>query len=84
MLTVVPDPTDGDRHAGGPVLSGSLIDEIVREGARWMPAEALPRSMPTSLSSRASAMSAAAVWSCGTAPPPDQQAQQPGTVCLPG
>ena len=38
MLTVVPDPAAGDdRSAGG----SSLIDEIVREGARRMLAEAL-------------------------------------------
>jgi transposase-like protein len=40
MLTVVPDPDSGDRDrltAGSP----SLIDEIVREGARRMLAEAL-------------------------------------------
>lgn len=38
MLTVVPDPAGGDdrRSAGS-----SLIDEIVREGARRMLAEAL-------------------------------------------
>jgi transposase-like protein len=41
MLTVVPDPAGGDRHAGGSAPSGSLIDEIVREGARRMLAEAL-------------------------------------------
>jgi transposase-like protein len=41
MLTVVPDPADGDhRPAGGPV-SAALIDELVREGARRMLAEAL-------------------------------------------
>ena len=40
MLTVVPDPSSGDddRPAAG---SSSLIDEIVREGARRMLAEAL-------------------------------------------
>ena len=38
MLTVVPDPNAGDdRSAAG----SSLIDEIVREGARRMLAEAL-------------------------------------------
>jgi transposase-like protein len=41
MLTVVPDPADGDhRPADGPV-SAALIDELVREGARRMLAEAL-------------------------------------------
>jgi transposase-like protein len=39
MLTVVPDPSDGDhRSAAG---SPALIDELVREGARRMLAEAL-------------------------------------------
>ena len=39
MLTVVPG--DGSGHAGGKGGSPSLIDEIVREGARRMLAEAL-------------------------------------------
>jgi transposase-like protein len=39
MLTVVPG--DGAGHEGGKGLSASLIDEIVREGARRMLAEAL-------------------------------------------
>jgi transposase-like protein len=39
MLTVVPG--DGSGHAGGKGGSSSLIDEIVREGARRMLAEAL-------------------------------------------
>ena len=37
MLTVVPEPAGSDRLGG----SSSLIDEIVREGARRMLAEAL-------------------------------------------
>ncbi|TDB84697.1 IS256 family transposase [Actinomadura sp. 7K534] len=41
MLTVVPGAGDGDHHAAGPAPSTSLIDEIVREGARRMLAEAL-------------------------------------------
>jgi transposase-like protein len=41
MLTVVSDSADGDRHAGNAAPSASLIDEIVREGARRMLAEAL-------------------------------------------
>ncbi|WP_250214970.1 transposase, partial [Acrocarpospora catenulata] len=41
MLTVVPDPADGDRRQPGGSSSSSLIDEIVREGARRMLAEAL-------------------------------------------
>src|SRR5438094_2849067 len=39
MLTVV--PSDGSGHGGGKDGSPSLIDEIVREGARRMLAEAL-------------------------------------------
>src|SRR5512142_2563216 len=40
MLTVVPDPVDGRHHeATGP--SVSLLDELVREGARRMLAAAL-------------------------------------------
>ena len=38
MLTVVPDPSAGDGRSSS---GGSLIDEIVREGARRMLAEAL-------------------------------------------
>jgi transposase-like protein len=41
MLTVVSDSADGDRQAGSAASSASLIDEIVREGARRMLAEAL-------------------------------------------
>jgi transposase-like protein len=44
VLTVVPEESDShDDHRGGPAVSstGSLIDEIVREGARRMLAEAL-------------------------------------------
>jgi transposase-like protein len=40
MLTVVPDPSEGDQSGQTPA-SASLIDEIVREGARRMLAEAL-------------------------------------------
>jgi hypothetical protein len=40
VLTVVPDPESGD-HDSPPAGSSSLIDEIVREGARRMLAEAL-------------------------------------------
>ena len=39
MLTVVPG--DGSGHEGAKDGSSSLIDEIVREGARRMLAEAL-------------------------------------------
>ena len=38
MLSVVPDPAAGDDRPG---FSGSLIDELVREGARRMLAEAV-------------------------------------------
>ncbi|MGP4030050.1 IS256 family transposase [Actinomadura sp. 3N407] len=41
MLTVVSDSADGDSHAGNAAPSASLIDQIVREGARRMLAEAL-------------------------------------------
>ncbi|MEV6869137.1 IS256 family transposase, partial [Streptosporangium subroseum] len=41
MLTVVPDPNGGDRPLTDSSASSSLIDEIVREGARRMLAEAL-------------------------------------------
>ncbi|MFC7592459.1 IS256 family transposase [Nonomuraea antimicrobica] len=41
MLTVVPDPADGDRAAASASPSPALIDELVREGARRMLAEAL-------------------------------------------
>src|SRR6202035_1937619 len=40
MLTVVPDPNSGDSDRPA-ANSSSLIDEIVREGARRMLAEAL-------------------------------------------
>lgn len=36
MLSVVPDPAAGDERPGS---SGSLIDELVREGTRRMLAE---------------------------------------------
>jgi transposase-like protein len=38
MLTVAPEPAEGDDR---PASGSSVIDEIVREGARRMPAEAL-------------------------------------------
>ena len=41
MLTVVPDPSSGDNDQPTPPGAASLIDEIVREGARRMLAEAL-------------------------------------------
>jgi len=41
MLTVVPDPSTGDNDRPTTANSPSLIDEIVREGARRMLAEAL-------------------------------------------
>ena len=43
MLTVVPGPDNGadDPHASPVAHSGSMLDELVREGARRMLAEAL-------------------------------------------
>ncbi|MDP9848654.1 hypothetical protein [Streptosporangium lutulentum] len=41
LLTVVPDPADGDRSVADSSASASLIGEIVHEGARRMLAEAL-------------------------------------------
>ena len=41
MLTVVPDSADRDDPPAAALVSSSLIDEIVREGARRMLAEAL-------------------------------------------
>ncbi|MDG5486982.1 IS256 family transposase [Mycolicibacterium gadium] len=41
MLTVVTDSADGDGSVAGAPLGSSLIDELVREGARRMLAEAL-------------------------------------------
>jgi hypothetical protein len=42
MLTVVPDPADGGRAAvTTSAPTPALIDELVREGARRMLAEAL-------------------------------------------
>jgi len=41
MLTVVPDPSSGDNDRPAAADSSSLIDEIVRDGARRMLAEAL-------------------------------------------
>jgi hypothetical protein len=40
MLTVVPDPNAGDDRSASGSSASSLIDEIVREGARRMLAEA--------------------------------------------
>jgi transposase-like protein len=41
VLTVVPDPSGGDHAAASSSPSPALIDELVREGARRMLAEAL-------------------------------------------
>jgi hypothetical protein len=45
MLSVVPDPAAGDDRPSG---SSSVLDELAREGARRMLAEALPREVLTS------------------------------------
>lgn len=65
VLTVVPGPADADdpRRAGS-----SLIDEIVRDGARRMLAEAWQAEVEaTSRSSPASETPAVAGWSCAMA-----------------
>jgi hypothetical protein len=74
VLTVVPDESDGrddraDSAAAGPVAgSSSLIDEIVREGARRMLAEALQAEVDAYIAgSRTSVTSAGAGWWCATA-----------------
>ena len=51
MLTVVPG--DGSGHEGGKDNSPSLIDEIVREGARRMLAEALQAEVDAYIADRA-------------------------------
>src|ERR1700759_611340 len=51
MLTVVPG--DGSGHEGGKDGSPSLIDEIVREGARRMLAEALQAEVDASIAAHA-------------------------------
>ena len=63
MLTVVPDPAG--RDGGG---SSSLIDEIVREGARRMLAEALQAEVDAYIArSPLSGTRTAAAWSSATA-----------------
>jgi hypothetical protein len=54
MLTVVPG--DGSGHEGGKDRSPSLIDEIVREGARPMLAEALQAEVDAYIARAALAM----------------------------
>ena len=51
MLTVVPG--DGSGYEGGKDASPSLIDEIVREGARRMLAEALQTEVDACIAARA-------------------------------
>ncbi|HEV7453234.1 MAG TPA: hypothetical protein VGO16_18000 [Pseudonocardiaceae bacterium] len=54
MLTVVPEsPAQDDRAAGGSPMSASLVDEFMREGARWMLAEALQREVDEPVQTRA-------------------------------
>jgi hypothetical protein len=66
VLTVVPGAADADdtRRPGGV----ALIDEIVREGARRMLAEALQAEVDAYIAgSRTSVTSAGAGWWCATA-----------------
>jgi hypothetical protein len=67
MLTVVPEPISGDddRPTGS---SPSLIDEIVREGARRMLAEALQAEVDGYIAAFTDERDqAAGVWWCATA-----------------
>ena len=60
MLTVAPDPPAGDdRPADG---SSSLIDEIVREGARRMLAGALQAEMEAAAEISAVLMGFGQIW----------------------
>jgi hypothetical protein len=61
MLGVVPGDSSG--HEGGKDSSPSLIDDIVREGARRMLAEALRAEVDAYIAAtRPSAMAMAAAW----------------------
>ena len=67
MLTVVPGDASG--HEEGQDGPASLIDEIVREGARRMLAEALQAEVDAYIARfAASGMRTAAGWWCATAP----------------
>jgi hypothetical protein len=66
MLTVVPG--EGSGHEGGKGGSSSLIDEIVREGARRMLAGALQAEVDAYSAAHAgSVMGMATGWWCATA-----------------
>ena len=66
MLTVVPG--DGSGHEAGKDGSRSLIDEIVREGARRMLAEALQAEVDAYIAAHAAERDANGhAWSCGMA-----------------
>ena len=67
MLTVVPG--DGSGHEGGKDGSPSLIDEIVREGARRMLAEALQAEVDAYIAAHSppSGTRTAAAWWSATA-----------------
>jgi len=66
MLTVVPG--DGSSHKDGKDGSASLIDEIVREGARRMLAEALQAEVDAYIAAHAVERDgAAAAWWSATA-----------------
>jgi hypothetical protein len=67
MLTVVPGPASGDDDRPPASGSTSLIDQIVREGARRMLAEALQAEVDAYIAAyAASATSTATAWWCAT------------------
>ena len=67
MLTIVPGAVDADdpRRLEG---ASSLIDEIVREGARRMLAEALQAEVDDYIARFTAATRTVAGWWCATAP----------------
>jgi hypothetical protein len=72
VLSVVPEefPSRDDQAAdSGTSASASLIDQIVRDGARRMLAEALQAEVEAYIARfTASATTTAAGWSCATDP----------------
>ena len=68
MLTVVSDAVDRDGSAAGAASGSSLIDELVREGARRMLAEALRAEVDAYCTdSPMSATRTGGGWWCATA-----------------